>query len=122
MELTFAASEKEARETFGSLVLTDVDRGPITLLSPVWIEDPATLDHVRECQQRLSELDQDQEAAELDKLEDMKRLIVDMLAWCADKPEMWREQAHSRPLPVLLHILRKWQEAAQPGEAWRSSS
>lgn len=114
MEFTFETAAKEAETEFGSLVITDAERGTVTLLSPVWLEDPSKLARIRDYQKSLTEA---QEANDVTQLVDMRDTVVDMLAECADNGERWRALAADKPFPVLLQVMKRWQESSQPGEA-----
>lgn len=119
MEYTLSDAEHEASAEFGSLALKDSDGATITLLTPLWLDDPQKVARIRAHQKEIESFNDVPESDKLDELTAFKTSIVDMLSECADKPDRLRTQLMARPLPVALQVMRKWQEAGQPGEAAR---
>lgn len=116
MEYSLELADTEATTEFGSLHLKDADGVVITLLTPLWLEDDA-LSRLSAIQGQLNEIQNLPEHEQFARVGDLKAGVIDLLCECADKSDRLRAQLAVKPLPVVMTVLRRWEKAAQPGEA-----
>lgn len=118
MRYSFEQADSEAHAEFGSLELdtSDGNPRPLTLLTPLWLEDENRVERIAQRQDSIMQM-QDQAMQDLRNMPKLKGEIVDLLAEVADDADRWRREADKHALPSVVMVFQQWLKAAQPGEA-----